>query len=433
MACSNVHFTMLCASCILFILLGPSWAQTLDQNIQLMQDKLQNYDRRFRPVLNQSNPIMVNVTFDLIALQDFDEVQEKISVIGVFYMFWYDEKLTWNPASYGNIYSQLYSMKDIWYPILVLTNPSKDLKDIVQDWMTIRVYFSGLAVFYPGAIFDATCSVDVTYYPFDIQTCTLKFVPWGIGLEEMILYSASEKVLQSWFSESGEWTFIELTAQDGLRVNNNQITLTFKLKRKPTFLLVNVILPIVFMAVISVFVFVLPPESGERISFSITVLLALAVFFTLISDNLPKTSKPLSHLSYFLTCILIYSVFMCIVAICNLRVYFKDENSPVPPCLVSFILFIRCKTCKVNVKRTISPQNDRKSHQNQVSVVDVDFPDKKERTTFFETEETPELPQQLNVAWKDVSATIDVACLVLFSLAIIITCAVYLHILTSNA
>ena len=260
------------------------------------------------------------------------------------------------------------------------------------------------------------------------QTCELNFVPWGIGLDEMILHSANDIVLQSYFSENGEWTFIELTAEDMLRSNINMLKFRFKMKRKPTFLLVNVILPIVFMAVISVFVFLLPPESGERISFSITVLLALAVFFTLISDNLPKTSNPLSHLSYFLTIILVFSVVMCIVAICNLRLYFKDGNDPVPHFLAWIVNAIRCRTRKIATSRKTTPAINK--HCNRVTIVEVP-----EKPAIDHTEETPEVELSLTppVTWKDVGSTVDVICIIVFSLSIVITCSVYLHILTANA
>ena len=189
----------------------------------------------------------------------------------------------------------------------------------------------------------------------------------------MRLHSELDTVLQTFFTENGEWTFIELTASDQLNIGNNFVKFTFKLKRKPTFLLVNVILPIVFMAVISVFVFVLPPESGERISFSITVVLALAVFFTLIGDNLPKTSSPLSHLSYFLTIILIYSVAMCITAVFNLRLYFKEDTINVPHFVASTVNFIRCKECKLKRKFGKSPI---KPHQGPVVLEELDTNEK---------------------------------------------------------
>jgi hypothetical protein len=49
-------------------------------------------------------------------------------------------------------------------------------------------------------------------------------------------------------------------------------------------------------------VFLLPAQSGERVGYSITVLLVIAEFQTIASDNLPNVSK--SHLS--LLCIKLF-------------------------------------------------------------------------------------------------------------------------------
>ena len=98
---------------------------------------------------------------------------ERFSVGGLLYIVWVDERITWSPADYGGITTQLYQLPDIWYPVLVLGNPYGSVDDVAAKWMTVRYYFNGVALFSPGAVFKATCSVDVTYYPFDKQVSTL--------------------------------------------------------------------------------------------------------------------------------------------------------------------------------------------------------------------------------------------------------------------
>jgi len=40
------------------------------------------------------------------------------------------------------------------------------------------VTYEGDVLWLPAAIFRSTCSVDILYFPFDIQICTLKFGSW---------------------------------------------------------------------------------------------------------------------------------------------------------------------------------------------------------------------------------------------------------------
>ena len=37
-------------------------------------------------------------------------------------------------------------------------------------------------------VFQSTCSVDITYFPFDVQECKLKFVAWSYSKFEVIQY-----------------------------------------------------------------------------------------------------------------------------------------------------------------------------------------------------------------------------------------------------
>ena len=108
-------------------------------------------------------------SFDILALQDFDEVEEKFAVAGVMYITWRDEKIQWNPLMYNGITSQMYRLSDVWFPNLVLGNTYESSIETGKEWNTVRIFFNGTAVFSPGEVFKATCAVDTSYYPYDTQ------------------------------------------------------------------------------------------------------------------------------------------------------------------------------------------------------------------------------------------------------------------------
>ena len=113
----------------------------------------------------------VYASFDILALQDFDEVEEKFAVAGLMYISWRDEKIQWSLLLYNGITSQIYKIADVWYPNLVLGNPYGSAIDTGKEWNTVRYLFNGTAIFAPGEVFKATCAVDTSYYPYDIQVC----------------------------------------------------------------------------------------------------------------------------------------------------------------------------------------------------------------------------------------------------------------------
>jgi hypothetical protein len=65
------------------------------------------------------------------------------------------------------------------------------------------------------------------------------------------------------YTPSSEWDLIETTV-DVDNIKTPVIKYTMIYKRRPVFLLITLILPVVFMALLNICVFFLPQDSGER-------------------------------------------------------------------------------------------------------------------------------------------------------------------------
>jgi nicotinic acetylcholine receptor len=96
---------------------------------------------------------------------------------------------------------------------------------------------------------------------------------------------------------SGEWDLLQITL-----VRNEvryacciepypDVTFTVVMRRRTLFYIVNIILPCLWLTVLSLIVFWLPPDSGEKVTLGITVLLAFSVFMLLIAESIPATSE----------------------------------------------------------------------------------------------------------------------------------------------
>lgn len=153
-------------------------------------------------------------------------------------------------------------------------------------------------VFWPvPAKLQSSCKVDVTYFPFDEQRCKLKFGSWTYdGFQVDILNRTSAVDLDN-YVVNGEWELLSITIQRNVVYYQccpepfPDITFYIHIRRRTLYYMYNVVFPCIMMSALTLLVFCLPPDSGEKIALGITVLLAFSVFMLAVAENLPETSE----------------------------------------------------------------------------------------------------------------------------------------------
>lgn len=363
---------LLFVTCVL-IHLPDFRCHTMNDSRTLLTTILADYDKTFRPVANQSESVGLSVGLELLSIHEFDEVQEKLTIAAVMSLTWIDEYINWNPDDYGGMHQLVIENDKVWTPPIVLVNNVKKLEKIGDSWQVIRFTSDGIAAYYPGDVLAASCTVDITYYPWDKHRCIFSFSAWAHSAAEIYFHPSSDKVQKHYFSENGVWDFVD----SGVYTTNDNQYLNFYLhiERKPRFIVVNIIIPIVCLAFLNSFIFLIPTASGERISYGITVLLAIAVFLTLVGDNLPKSSSPMSIFGYYLMTVLIISIFITLVNILSLRLYFRGDSEPVTGCWTGLVRCMKCKRprrkIKTNDKGRNSDNRDRNNDDKRTESNDI--------------------------------------------------------------
>lgn len=99
----------------------------------------------------------------------------------------------------------------------------------------------------------------------------------GVGLEA---YQLNE-----------QWELIDTWHTLDTRICASNMKLYVHVRRKPRFFLMNVVLPIMILSAMTLTVFWLPPDSSEKISLAVTIVLSFSVFQLVVSNILPKTSE----------------------------------------------------------------------------------------------------------------------------------------------
>ncbi|XP_061193444.1 acetylcholine receptor subunit beta-like [Saccostrea echinata] len=395
----------------LSLLLGVE-CYTIAQETLLHQDLLNGYNRRIRPGADRTTPVNILASFTLVTLKEFSESDGKIAVVGAFGFSWIDERLAWNPVSYGNdLYSTKVYFEDIWVPKFVNLNPYDNLKRVGLDEMDCVLQDSGRVDFYPPDLYESTCDADVTYYPFDKQKCSLLYYIPGYYSDDINILAESSKFHMDLYEKNGLWEVTETSFTIETTAKNFQVIhLTISMTRRTTYYIAGLLLPIVLMNFIQLFVFLLPVESGERLGFSITVLLAVAVFLTIIQDKLPEASEPnVSLLTYKLLVDMIIGCGMILAVVIGMRFYHRSDDIRVPWILRGFTrCFYLCCT-QVNLKQSIKPDE----------VVEI----KSEKPIMGSDE--------IHIKWNDVGKAFDRVCITFFFLSLVLNNIVYFIIIFS--
>ncbi|ESO82690.1 hypothetical protein LOTGIDRAFT_77112, partial [Lottia gigantea] len=162
-----------------------------------------------------------------------------------------------------------------------------------SDMTRVYVNYSGVIDWEPDYTLTTGCKIDVTMFPVDVQNCSINIISW-MTTDRDIKVSASEMDLSSIIADNGQFDILSTNVSEQqypLSGNPSQLLHTtifhLYLKRKATFYLMNVVGPISVIAFLCGMSFLVPPESGEKLTVAITVLLSLTVFLGAISDLLP--------------------------------------------------------------------------------------------------------------------------------------------------
>ncbi|XP_071478318.1 neuronal acetylcholine receptor subunit alpha-10-like [Diadema antillarum] len=301
------------------IVSNPSKTNRGSEYNQLVRDLLSYYGPPSkRPVANTSQTVDVYFRTLIVQVIEFE---------------WKDEFLKWDPADYGDIDHIVVDSSLIWKPDLNLVeNVSPGF--IQQNDQPVYIYSDGTAVWYVPTITTTSCRVNVRYFPFDSQSCTLTFSSWlydSRGLNLLFLNDTGD----SEFFENGVWS-ISVTAKAQDRYYPccihpyRLIVYTVHLHRHYQHYLFNMVIPAGLLSFLNVAVFLVPPESGEKISFAVANLLSAILFQQLVSEFMPPLGSSIPLLGIYFMFSVMASYFSLTVAMVVLRVYHTEESYPMP-------------------------------------------------------------------------------------------------------
>lgn len=142
------------------------------------------------------------------------------------------------------------------------------------------------------------------------------------------------------FWESGEWEIIDAPGyKHDIKYNCCEeiypdITYSFYIRRLPLFYTINLIIPCLLISFLTVLVFYLPSDCGEKVTLCISVLLSLTVFLLVITETIPSTSLVIPLIGEYLLFTMIFVTLSIVITVFVLNVHYRTPQTHTMPCWV---------------------------------------------------------------------------------------------------
>ncbi|KAI1723273.1 neurotransmitter-gated ion-channel ligand binding domain-containing protein [Ditylenchus destructor] len=273
---------------------------------RLHDDLLRYYRKGTRPVTHPNKIISVSMSVFLYQIIKLDAVKNTISLSGSFELYWQDEFLQWSPDAYEGSTEIFLSSGDIWIPEFSLYY-SLNFNDAVKliSNNDVRVNYTGHIRYYLPFSTESLCnSVDVKFFPFDIQQCTLLFGSWAHSNDSIkySLYSKNLSLID--FYDNQEWQ-LDLSRShimsDGFLYDYldpplfwEMIVIDLVVVRQSFYYVFNLVIPSAIITLVAVIGFHTPSTSGRmrdaKFRLGIMTLMSMSMILLAIVEDMPKFS-----------------------------------------------------------------------------------------------------------------------------------------------
>ena len=173
-----------------------------------------------------------------------------------------------------------------------------DLKKTLDE-LPAMLYWNGVMMWFPAGLFHTRCQVDMVYFPFDTQTCQINVTTLNEG--KVVLQGTIDEIFSFVHHKGAMWSVVDLKVFNDVEIAYNSyrssVTWTLTLKRQSGYFLMTTIMPLILLSVVGLMVFPLPPDSGEKVTLSVTCLMSFFLTQLSITEHMPTSWKAMPIIS----------------------------------------------------------------------------------------------------------------------------------------
>lgn len=271
-----------------FVFVGNCEPRYTDEE-RLQLALLSDYNAYLRPVINVTTSVHIDAILILEKFYELDFVNNIVQARYWIQLKWRDELLKWNPLNYKNITRTYLRQNKIWIPSVTICNTMKQPED-KNSPSEVSVYSNGSVEMTLIKLLHTYCEVNAYTYPFDDHICNISIcIPLRerhrTKMTKLTYWRLRQRNYHKWdITFSGETN----STEDNFY---SYIYATMYLQRRCSVGVIAMLIPTIMLTVLIAFVFILPPESGEKVTLATSTFLSNILYLAEIGKTTPINSK----------------------------------------------------------------------------------------------------------------------------------------------
>ncbi|XP_025116201.1 neuronal acetylcholine receptor subunit alpha-7-like [Pomacea canaliculata] len=290
-----------------------------------------------RPIVSQKLPpitqdsaggstIHLRLEYSILSLFGTDEMLQTVKTAMFLKLSWLNPALSWNSSEHLNITSLEFPSSIVWVPRVLLLN-SVDLVDVVETFgKGLIVDNNGLVECDMPMFTETVCTMDLTRYPYDQQSCQLLFTVFSSYVRWLVEENNDTQQILNLTDLGTTWTLVKVSAKIQPLGKITAVVITLNIKRKTIFYTVCLVLPMVIISCLNTLVFLVPPESGEKMSFFVSLFVSTSVYVSFFTDVMPRGLENVPNVMKLLLGVAIEGMFIALATIFILRRFHQEEK-----------------------------------------------------------------------------------------------------------
>lgn len=243
------------------------------------------------PPDTSNGPVIVSVTMKLLDINEIEGSSQSFNANVFFELEWVDKRLVHDGKSERKV-----KLDDIWHPNMEFANET-----FLRRTFPRIAYISpeGKVTFFQRMVGDFSQALVLNEFPFDVQTIELVLVAVDMlhsnyiqikPLHDEAGYIGDSFSLPDW--DIVEHSFNAVSYKPiSTAVGSPAVSFKVTVKRKLGYYWLHIILPLIFIVIMSMTIFWIPPhQQGTQMGISTTSMLTLIAYKFAISISIPAVS-----------------------------------------------------------------------------------------------------------------------------------------------